>query len=186
MDTWLTARLALDLDGSFEALVRAHQDGLYGTALRLVGNPHDAEELAQDAFVRAYRALGGYPPERIRALRLRPWLATIVLNLARNRARGRRPALVAVVADDLPADPAAGPEATAERKDAEARWSALLAALPQRYRAPVVLRLVEGLSYPELAEALGRPVGTVKAQVHRGLGLLRQALDETTDGRDHP
>src|SRR6185436_20520906 len=85
--------LAGDLDGSFEALVLAHQDRIYSIALRLLGDPRDAEEAAQDAFVRAYRALSGYDPARIRELRLRPWLATIVLNLCRSRLT-RRPAAV--------------------------------------------------------------------------------------------
>ena len=86
-DTELTERLARDLDGSFEHLVEAHVDRCYSIALRVLGNPHDAEEVAQDALVRAYRALGGYDPQRIRELRLRAWLATIVVNLCRNRVR---------------------------------------------------------------------------------------------------
>ena len=88
-DTELVLRLARDLDGSFEALVNAHFDRCHAIALRLTGNPHDAEEITQDALVRAYRALAGYDPDRIRELRLRPWLTTIVLNLCRNRARTR-------------------------------------------------------------------------------------------------
>src|SRR3954454_21956670 len=86
-DAELTERLARDLDGTFEVLVRAHVDRCYAIALSVLGNPHDAEEVAQDALVRAYRALGGYEPGRIRELRLRPWLATIVVNLCRKRVR---------------------------------------------------------------------------------------------------
>ena len=84
-DETLARRLADDLDGSFEAVVLAHQDRLYTIAHRFLGNGHDAEEVAQDALIRAYRALAGYDADRIRQLRLRPWLATIVLNLCRNR-----------------------------------------------------------------------------------------------------
>ena len=90
-DEPLIAALADDLDASFEALVLAHQDRLYSIALRMLGDPRDAEEAAQDALVRAYRALAGYDAARIRELRLRPWLATIVLNLCRSRL-ARRPA----------------------------------------------------------------------------------------------
>ena len=171
----LTTRLARDLDGAFEELVRDHQDTVYGVALRLVGNAHDAEDVAQDAFVRAYRALSGWPPARIHELRVRPWLARITLNLVRNRARDRRP--TEPLDHDPPARAEGGPAATLERKDATATWARLLASLPARYRAPIVLRCVEGLSYAEVGEALGRPVGTVKAQVHRGLHLLRETLD---------
>ena len=84
-DEALALGLARDLDASFEALVLAHQDRLYTIAHRFLGNGHDAEEVTQDALVRAYRAMSGYEPDRIRRLRLRPWLATIVLNLCRNR-----------------------------------------------------------------------------------------------------
>ena len=80
----LTDRLAADLDGSFEDLVREHQDRLYALALRYVGNPSDAEELTQDAFVRAYRALERYEADRVRHVDLRPWLTTILLNACRN------------------------------------------------------------------------------------------------------
>src|SRR3954453_6878965 len=88
-DTELVMRLAHDLDGTFEALVHAHVDRCHAIALRTTGNAHDAEEIVQDALVRAYRALATYDADRIRALRLRPWLTTIVLNLCRNRARTR-------------------------------------------------------------------------------------------------
>ena len=83
----ILAALADDLDLGFEALVRARQDRLYSIALRILGAPADAEDAAQDAFVRAYRALGGWDASRILALRLDAWLATIVVNVARTRVR---------------------------------------------------------------------------------------------------
>jgi RNA polymerase sigma-70 factor (ECF subfamily) len=179
-DTELTERLARDLDAAFETLARAHADRCYSIALRMLGNPHDAEEVAQDALVRAYRALATYPADRIRALRLRPWLATIVLNLSRNRARRHAPptASLAPLAElgMEPAAPASDDPATvADRAVDRERLATLLAALPDRYRVPVVLRHVDDLSYAELSEVLGRPEGTLKAQVSRGLALLRAA-----------
>jgi len=190
-DVDLAKRLARDLDGSFEALVVAHQDRLFTIARRLLGDAHDAEEVAQDAFVRAYRAIEGYPPERVRELRLRPWLAAIVVNLARNRRRrvaDRQPAspLTPLLENglDLEDQASARPEARHATAESRREWSARLAALPVAYRTAVVLRHVDGLSYDELAVALGRPEGTVKAQVHRGLRLLRAALDaEATTNR---
>jgi len=190
-DASLTIALADDLDGTFERLVRAHQDRLYSIALRMLGDTGDAEEAAQDAFVRAYRALGRYEAKRIRELQLRPWLATIVLNLCRSRL-ARRPVVVrrqvsldAPLPGDLEprAEEARGPAAaTARRASAEA-WAGLLLNLPPAYRSAVVLRHVDGLSYPELAIALDRPEGTVKAQVHRGLAMLRTAY-ESADRRE--
>ena len=183
-DTQLTEHLARDLDGSFEALVHAHVDRCYATALRVLGNPHDAEEVAQDALVRAYRALAGYEPERIRELRLRAWLATIVVNLCRNRARRHVPPTTPLAplieAGAEPAtDAATDPAGLAVLADQRERLGALLAALPERYRVPVVLRHVADLSYAELSLVLGRPEGTLKAQVHRGLALLRTAAAGT-------
>lgn len=184
-DSQLVEAAARDLDGTFEALVVAHQDRLYSIALRMLGNTHDAEEAAQDALVRAYRALAGYPAERIRELRLRPWLATIVLNLCRTRMSRRaavgRPALSLDAAEPGTPEPVAdertGPSATAARRAAGRAWADLLLTLPPAHRSAVVLRHVDGLSYPEVATALGRPEGTVKAQVHRGLAMLRTAFE---------
>jgi RNA polymerase sigma-70 factor, ECF subfamily len=184
-DSQLVAMLARDLDRAFETLVLAHQDRLYSIALRMLGDPRDAEEAAQDALVRAYRALAGYDQARIGDLRLRPWLATIVLNLCRTRigrrAAAGRPALSLDAADpgtmDPPADEHSGPSATALRRDARQAWAERLMTLPPTYRSAVVLRHVDGLSYPEVATALDRPEGTVKAQVHRGLALLRTAFE---------
>lgn len=171
-DTDLTARLAVDLDGAFEALVSRHADRLFSIALRILGNRADAEEAAQDAFVRAYRALGGYDADRIRDLRLRAWLATIVVNACRNRTRVQRVRTTELVFEPS-AEPAVDPLA---RRDVRDTWASLLAALPVPQRTAIVLRHVDGLSYAEMAAALGRPEGTLKAQVHRGLATLREAF----------
>ena len=89
----LAAELAHDLDRAFPDFVRSLQDGVYSGALRMVGNRHDAEEIAQEAFLRAYRALRDYPAERIRDLNPAAWVWTIAANLCRNhhRSRSRRP-----------------------------------------------------------------------------------------------
>jgi RNA polymerase sigma-70 factor (ECF subfamily) len=171
-DVDLATLLATDLDGSFEALVLAHQDRLFTIAYRIGGDRHDAEELVQDTFVRAYRAIAGYAPTRVRELRLRGWLTTILLNAGRNRSRVRRVQTVELVFDPG-SEPAADPFT---RRDERETWARLLAALTPAQRTAVVLRHVDGLSYAEIAEALGRPEGTIKAHVHRGLAALRAAL----------
>lgn len=184
-DDRMTTDLADDLDRTFDALVVAHQDRLYTIALRMLGDAGDAEEAAQDALVRAYRALSSYDGDRIRELRLRAWLTTIVLNrcrsvAARRATRGPRP--VSIDADgarppEPAASPAGAPSEVAERHAERERWASRLQALPPAYRAAVIVRHVDGLSYPEAAAALGRPEGTVKAQVHRGVALLRTMLE---------
>jgi RNA polymerase sigma-70 factor (ECF subfamily) len=171
-DVELAAQLAADLDGSFETLVLAHQDRLFTIALRTGGDRHDAEELVQDCLVRAYRALASYEPARIRELRLRGWLTTILLNAGRNRARVRR-----VPTTELAFEPGAEPAVDPlVRRDQRETWAGLLADLSPAQRTAVVLRHVDGMSYAEIAAAVGRPEGTVKAHVHRGLAALRTAL----------
>lgn len=171
-DADLAARLAVDLDGSFETLVLAHQDRLFTIAHRIGGDRSDAEELVQDTFVRAYRAIDSYPPARIRDLRLRGWLTTILLNAGRNRSRVHRVSTVELIFEPG-SEPAAEP---LTRRDERETWARLLAGLTPAQRTAVVLRHVDGLSYAEIAEAVGRPEGTVKAHVHRGLAALRTAL----------
>jgi RNA polymerase sigma-70 factor (ECF subfamily) len=191
-DTQLVAALARDVDRAFEDLVVAHQDRLYTIALRILGDPRDAEEAAQDALVRAYRALATYEQSRIRELRLRPWLATIVLNLCRTRIGRRitagRPALSLDAAEPGSLEPSTddriGPAAIVGRRDANRVWAERLLTLPPAYRSAVVLRHVDGLTYSEVASALARPEGTVKAQVHRGLAMLRTAF-EADQQREH-
>ena len=191
-DDALITGLTTDLDGTFEALVLAHQDRLYSIALRTLGNAADAEEAAQDAFVRAYRALAGYDRERIAALRLRSWLATIVLNLCRSR-RSRAAADRSTLSLDLGLPSGAEPRPRPCRRTrlpspnaapAARPGPTLLLTLPPAQREAVVLRHVDGLSYPDLAIALGKPEGTVKAQVHRGLAQLRAAYESAQ--RLHP
>jgi RNA polymerase sigma factor (sigma-70 family) len=181
-DPELPARLARDLDGSFEALVVTYQRLVFGLALRIVGDRGDAEEVAQDTFARAYAALAGYDAERVAAMRLRPWLARIALNLARNRVRRRPPPARPLTDGDgqplaVAAPAAAEPAAVAERHSELDFWAGLLDRLPRGQREAVVLRHVEGLPYEEVAEVLGRPVGTVKTHVHRGVRQLRIELE---------
>jgi RNA polymerase sigma factor (sigma-70 family) len=194
-DDALAARLARDLDAAFPELVTAHVDRLYTIALRLVGNASDAEEVAQDALVRAHRAMAGYEPSRIRELRLRPWLASIAVNLSRNKRRrhaDRHPATSLEPLVEAGFDPidhgAVDPSATALRHEAGAEIAVAILRLPPALRAPVVLRHIDGLSVAETAAALGRPEGTIKAQVSRGLDRLRVTLppDPSTVARPQP
>jgi RNA polymerase sigma factor (sigma-70 family) len=166
----LNGRLASDLDGAFPELVGAMAGRLYSGLRRLTGDHQEAEDLAQEALIRAYRALSGYDRPRVESLRLEAWMWTIALNLGRNhlRDRARRPipavALDRAVSDQEPADDAA--------------WDRRLGALPRAQRIAVVLRHVAGLSIAEISEVTGRPEGTVKADIHRALDRLRTIMEE--------
>jgi RNA polymerase sigma-70 factor, ECF subfamily len=192
-DRDLPAALAADLAGNFEQLVLAYQDRLYAFTLRLTGSPPDAEEITQDAFVRAHRALAKYPAARIRTLALRPWLHQIALNVFRNRVRNRQLQLVPLDQGreegdlEIEDDKEVRPDTALERTQLMASLARLVAALPERYRVAVVLRHIQGLGYEEMAGVLKQPLGTIKANVHRGVRMLRAALDNQEDtGRTHP
>ncbi|HEY6064671.1 MAG TPA: sigma-70 family RNA polymerase sigma factor [Thermoanaerobaculia bacterium] len=182
--------LADDLDGTFERLVRTFQDRLYSFAHRLSGSREDAEEVTQDSFVRAYRALKTYPAERIRGLALQAWLYRITLNVARNRMRRKRVAQVSIEnggaageaarrAWDSPDDAASRPDSRLEESQRRADLASLVATLPERYRSAIVLRYVEGLSLEEVAAILKQPLGTAKSNVHRAVNLLRRAITDS-------
>lgn len=174
-ETQLARSLAEDLDGSFPDLVRTMQNGVFSGAIRFTRNRHDAEDVTQETFVRAYRALSDYEPERIRGIKIRPWVWTITLNLCRNlaRTRTRKPE------SPLDVDPSAtdDPESAAIAMAQDVEWRKRLEKLTDAQRTAVVLRHVVGLPYAEIAEALDRNVGTVKADVHRGVERLRRLLN---------
>ncbi len=168
---------------TFDRIVDDYQRRLYGFALRMTGNREDAEEIVQDAFVRAYRALGKMDPDQRLDLRLQPWLYTITLNVTRNRLRSKRPANVAL---DALADPDAllrgagegppQPERIVEQNAEMALVEQALLQLPMHLRAAATLRFIEGRSHPEIAEILNQPIGTVKSHVHRAVRILRRIL----------
>jgi RNA polymerase sigma-70 factor (ECF subfamily) len=181
-DEELVLALAANPGQAFEALVLHWQQRVYAFALRLTASPQDAEEIAQDTFVRAWRALSQWPPERIRAMRMRAWLYQIALNVFRNRVARRSLPIVPLDAPDgrpayEPADDwRERPDVAAESAELGRQVAASLVALPAHMRVAVVLRYVEGFTYREIAEMLEQPEGTVKAHVHRGTRQLRDSL----------
>ena len=167
---------------AYEALVRAHQDIAFRTACLFAGSAADAEEAAQEAFVKAWRAL-----PRFRAgAPFRPWLLAIVGNEARNRRRsaGRRAGLVARAAASEPVSGGAAPSPEAallaggERRE----LLAALRALDERDRAVIACRYLLDLSERETAEALGWRPGTVKSRLSRALERLRGELERSGSG----
>jgi RNA polymerase sigma-70 factor (ECF subfamily) len=180
-DGKLLELLADDLDAGFAELVRTYETTLYSVALRACGQRTDAEDLAAEAFLKAYTALRGYDGQRLAALRPRPWLVTIQLNVWRNwvRTRTRRPAQIPSGQPPAggTAEPAgSGPEVEeqAELAETSRELADLLNHLPQVQRTAVVLRHVVGMSVAEVAEVIGCPDGTAKSHVSRGLRRLRE------------
>lgn len=182
----VVAALDRDLDDGFAELVRTYQGLLYAVALRTTGHRADAEDLAAEALLRAYRSLADHLADHdhgtawLRSLAPRPWLLTIVVNTRRNQVRdaARRPRTDGA---SLPEEPVPGPsvEERAEHTEVAEQLAALLARLPETQRTAVVLRHVTDLPLTEVADVLGCPVGTAKSHVSRGLARLRTLADET-------
>ncbi len=168
-DEDLVAAALSDLE-AFGELIRRHQDFVYGAALRVVRNPVIAQDLAQEAFVRAHRALPGFRGQA----QVRSWLYRIATNLALNAVQRRKE----YPADTLPEQPARYDPANdavnqALRKDIEKA----VGELPEKLKAPLVLREFEGLSYQEIADALDLPLNTVRTRILRARRALREKLE---------
>ena len=157
---------------AYEELVRPHQEIAFRVAYLITRNAADAEDAAQDGFVKAWRALGRFRT----AEPLRPWLLRIVANEARNRRRsaGRREHLGLRAAAASPGEAAPSPEEAAVHADERRRLLAALDELPEQARLVLACRYLLGLSEDETASALGVRRGTVKSRSARALGRLRE------------
>ncbi len=167
---------------AFEELVLRHQTQIYRVAYRLTGNHNDAEDLAQEAIVEAFRAFDRYQPGTY----FDRWLYRIMSRtyIDTVRRRNRRP----VVSLDAPmgsegdplvtvmGDSSQDPQQMTETFDLDGVVQVALDRLPQEFRTAVVLADIEGLSYDEVAQALRCPVGTVRSRLHRARQMLREAL----------
>jgi RNA polymerase sigma-70 factor, ECF subfamily len=161
-------------EDAYEELVRANQGIAFRTAYVVAGNASDAEEAAQEGFVKAYRALG-----RFRAgSPFRPWLLRIVANEARNRRRsaGRRAALsLRAAAEESSGGAAPSPEGVLLADEERERLLAAVNGLREEERLVIACRYFLELSEEETAEALGVRLGTVKSRTSRALERLREA-----------
>ena len=172
----------LDGDASaYEALVGRYQDRIYRLAYRMVGNHDDAEDLCQDCFVHVYRVL----PKYRRGLPFAPWLYKICTNLSINwfHRKGAQPPTQSLEIGDeaeseelqLP-DLGAGPEEQLVTKEERRRVLDAVHKLPISFRVPIVLRYLLDLTFREISETLGLPLGTVATRVRRGTEMIRRSI----------
>ena len=158
---------------AFSGLVEAYQTPVYNLCYRVLGNPHDAEEAAQEAFLRAYTRLSSYDPARS----FKTWLLSIAHHYCIDRLRRRR--LTFLSLDDEPAldtalwrSSAPTPEDVVMRRERDGDIQALLELLPPKDRSALVMRYWYDLSYDEIAQATATTVSAVKSRLHRA----REAL----------
>lgn len=159
---------------AWETLVLEHQQALFRLAYLMLGDASDAEDIAQEAFVRAFRALGTFDETRP----VRPWLLSIAANLARNRRRslGRYLRVLTRAVHDGPEPVAAIGERSAQQWEADILWQAVRR-LPAPDQEIIYLRFFLDLSEAESACTLDIAQGTVKSRLHRALGRLRAIVD---------
>jgi RNA polymerase sigma-70 factor (ECF subfamily) len=186
-DVELARRVAAGEPTAFEALMRRHNRALFRTARAILRDDAEAEDVLQDAYLQAYRAIGGFRGEA----KLSTWLARIVANeaLAKARKRARRAEIVRLQpgaseteVNEIPDGRSdESPERSAQRVEMRRLLEAEIDALPDDYRVVFVLRAVQEMSVEETADTLGIPQATVRTRLFRARSLLREGLASKVD-----
>jgi RNA polymerase sigma-70 factor (ECF subfamily) len=179
---WLKHARAGDED-AFARLVETYQTAIYNLCYRMLGESGEAEDAAQEAFLRAYSQLSTYDPARS----FKTWLFSIASHYCIDRLRKRRLTWLSLDDDDLPPHPALqepspGPEEVSVRREQTAVIQALLAKLAPEDRSVIVLRYWYDLSYEEIAEATRASVSSVKSRLHRARGTVAEMIKSASAG----
>lgn len=166
---------------AFAEIVELFKDKVYQLCFRMVGNAHDAEDLAQEAFIRAYMNINSFDTSR----KFSTWLYRIATNLSIDRLRKKKPdyfldaeiegaeglTMYSQIASDSPQ-----PDESVETLEFQEWIQQEINELPVKYRSVIVLKYIEELSLKEIGEILDLPIGTVKTRIHRGREALRKRL----------
>lgn len=167
---------------AFEELMQSHESRIYAIALRMMGNREDAQDCAQEAMVRIYRAMGSFKGQSA----LATWIYRITMNTCLDELR-RRKARKVTSLDSLvdtgwsPTDTGDTPEEHGLRVEKQAALNQAIQSLPDDMRAAIILRDVKGYSYDEIASILDANVGTIKSRISRGREKLREILSKQSE-----
>lgn len=172
----LLARLRAGDQDAYREIVDAYRDRIITVAARVAGPGADAEDLAQEAFLKAFAALDRFDGRSA----LFTWIYRIAVNTARDWVdhRRRRPVVPFEEGQTEPADPGSQPAEAAERQELRAAVRAALERLPEPFRTTIILREMEGNSYEQVAEILGISIGTVESRLFRARAKLRALLEQ--------
>jgi RNA polymerase sigma-70 factor (ECF subfamily) len=182
-DEKLVARTLAGDRNAFRALVERHYNAVFRLCRSILRHPEDAEDATQEVFVRVYEALGQFAGRGA----FGAWLRRLTVNHCLNRAQrasaqaATRSYSLDLLADTLRAPDEDEPEERFWRSEERARIQMELEFLPAPQRAALGLRLLEGLSYEEIADMMGVPVNSVRSWLHRGRARLREALEEVVE-----
>jgi RNA polymerase sigma-70 factor (ECF subfamily) len=187
VEAGLVRRCLAGDEKAYRELVELYQGQVFSVVLRMVRRREDAEDLTQETFVRMFRALDRYDPQRPFAA----WLFTIASRLAIDHIRRRKVQPVSLTQREAGSDeeydievpdPGPTPDEVTSRTEEERRTEELIRSLPPHYRIVVMLRHQRDLAYEEIAEALHLPLGTVKARIHRAREILKGKLERMERG----
>ncbi len=181
-DNELVVRCLQRDEYAWQLLVERHSHRILNIAFQFTGRREEAEDLAQEIFLRVYRSLGRFDLNTV----FLPWLVRVSRNLCIDEYRSRAREKAALVGEEpdpeRTPDQAPGPLRNLEERELEKRIRSGLARLPEELRTALVLRDLQGLSYLEIAEALELPEGTVKSRIHRGRLELARILTPEPGG----
>ena len=179
-DEQLVALAAGGDTGAFNQLVVRWERPIFALAYRTLGREEDARDVCQEAFLRAFRAIGGFKGQA----RFSSWLYRIALNLCRDWIRKERRVRVVPASDDLQAEQARALEPAEEsveelivRRDLGRAVERVMATLPEPQRTAILLKEYHGLTFQEIADLQGCPLSTVKTRLYQGLSALRRQLE---------
>ena len=179
----LIARAKKGDQDAFGQLVLAHQNKVFALCVHMVGSREEAEDMAQEAFLKAWRSLDGFHGESSFATWMHRLTTNLCLDHLRRQTR-RQNVAVAVSLDDEetafsePADPGSDPQQELEKRERQRAVEKALKELPEHHRSPLVMREVAGMSYQAIADALKLDLGTVKSRIARAREALRKRLLE--------
>jgi RNA polymerase sigma-70 factor, ECF subfamily len=182
-DNDILGLLATDLESSYEQLMSMYWQQLKAFVLRRTGSLQDAEDIVQEAFIRAYVALERYTPQQIRTLKVRPWLYKITWSVYCNYVgRSKVPPAISLDAleedsqQEIEDDQNEQPEVIFEHAERRYELEELVKTLPQHYREVISMHFFEELTQQEIADILSQPIVNVRVHLHRGLKRLQKLL----------
>jgi len=168
---------------AFGELLTRYKNLVYSVALRMVSDKDEADDLAQEIFIKLYRNLEKYQPE----YRFSTWTMKVATNHVIDHRRKKRQETVSIdeMGDSLAADTAASPEAAYIAKEQTEMLRGLIDDLPEMYKVPIVLYHQQGLSYSEISEITGEPLSKVKNRIFRGRKMMKESLVEMRRGESY-
>jgi len=156
----------------FEMLVRKYQNKVLNIVYSLIGQDRESEDIMQESFMKVYKSLGSFR----QSSKFSTWLYRIVVNTAYDFMRGRKSFISNTEALEMSVAPCAGPRDLLLTSEKEAMVQIALGNIPLKFRAAVVLKDIEGLSYSEISKILGCSIGTVESKIYRARQFLKEEL----------